>query len=240
MLSVAEALNHVQAPADAVRWSDRFGHDMPRAWRECSHADWLLFLALFVRADVRLAPAVVASCVQTAWIDSGEPWEDTDSRELREALGQEHPREHVRAVLEVAFAWAEGRSPPDARAIRLANQMHEMVARFEPNRIVGGESFLEIVDKVHWEPLWGVAHVLQTSMLCVAYDTPRTTYGDGFFEEAWSSAAREVKAIETAWGTERSVDTELARASLVRALRDVISETVFLAAYSALTRSWPG
>ncbi|MCA9608482.1 MAG: hypothetical protein KC619_22915 [Myxococcales bacterium] len=33
-------------PVEIAVWLERYGDDLPRAWRECPHADWLVHLAL--------------------------------------------------------------------------------------------------------------------------------------------------------------------------------------------------
>ena len=59
--TVAEALEHFEAPDDAVAWAAAFGSDFYAAWRACPVASWLAHLA--VTARMPFAP--MAPCTTT-------------------------------------------------------------------------------------------------------------------------------------------------------------------------------
>jgi hypothetical protein len=61
--SVAEALDHVEAPREAVGWAQPLGHDFPAAWRTCPNPCWLIHLAHAARMpfDSVLAAVTAAS-----------------------------------------------------------------------------------------------------------------------------------------------------------------------------------
>jgi hypothetical protein len=56
--TVAEALEHFEAPDDAVAWAKRFASDFYGAWQACPIASWLAHLA--VTARMPFAPMLAA------------------------------------------------------------------------------------------------------------------------------------------------------------------------------------